>query len=197
MIDPMSYPRLSREFFLQPTIEVAKALLGKVFVHRSVEGILAGRIVEDEAYSQEDPACHCSRGKTQRNATMFGEPGHAYVYFTYGMHYCLNCVTQPPGTGAGVLIRAMQPLAGIETMMKNRQTDTVQNLCNGPGKLCKALGIDARMNGTDVLGDTLFLVDDGTRYAEIVERPRVGIREAADWLWRFYPAEMVGWVSKK
>ena len=178
-------------------MEVARHLLGKIVAYRSEKGILAGRIVETEAYTQNDPACHANRGKTRRNAVMFGEPGHAYVYFTYGVHYCLNFITQPEEVAEGVLIRALQPVAGIETMMHNRKSKNIHNLCSGPGKLCQAFGIDGRLNGTDLLGDTLFAVDDATTYDKIVERPRIGIREAADRLWRFYPADMTEWVSRK
>ncbi len=188
---------LTRSFFLEPTLNVAKRLLGKVVVYRSPDGVLAGRIVETEAYTQNDPACHANRGKTKRNAVMFGEPGHAYVYFTYGVHYCLNFITQPEGVAEGVLIRALQPLAGIEAMMWNRHTENIHNLCSGPGKLCQAFGIDGRLNGTDLLSDTLFVVDDGTTYDTIVERPRIGIRQATEWLWRFYPKDMIDWTSKK
>ncbi len=195
--DHTAYPQLPRSFFLEPTLDVARRLLGKVVVYGSSSGVLAGRIVETEAYTRNDPACHANRGKTNRNAVMFGEAGRAYVYFTYGVHYCLNFVTQPEGVAEGVLIRALQPLLGIETMMLNRKTEVARKLCSGPGKLCQAFGIDGRLNGTDLLGDTLFVVDDGAACDRIVERPRIGIREATDRLWRFYPAEVTEWISRK
>ena len=178
---------LPREFYLQATVTVAKALLGKVLVHETPEGVIAGRIVEVEAYVMGDPACHSFRGKTARNAVMFGEPGHAYVYFTYGMHFCLNAVTQSEGIGEGVLLRAVEPLEGIELMSRNRGTDKLHNLCSGPGKLTQAFGINASHKGLDLCGGSpLRIVDVGFDDVEIVEAPRVGIRLAADKLWRFY-----------
>lgn len=175
---------LPREFYLQETVSVARQLLGKVLVHETLEGVIAGRIVEVEAYESGDPACHSFRGKTGRNAVMFGEPGHVYVYFTYGMHFCLNAVTQPEGIGEGVLLRAVEPLEGIELMARNR---ALHNLCSGPGKLTQAFGINASHKGLDLCGGSpLRIVDGGMADVEIVEAPRVGIRLAADKLWRFY-----------
>ncbi|MHB1455653.1 MAG: DNA-3-methyladenine glycosylase [Armatimonadota bacterium] len=180
-------PSLPRGFYLQETVTVAKALLGKVLVHETPEYIIAGRIVEVEAYVTGDPACHSFRGRTQRNAVMFGEPGHAYVYFTYGMHFCLNAVTQPEDTGEGVLLRAVEPLEGIELMSHNRGTDKLHNLCSGPGKLTQAFGINASHKGLDLCGGSpLRIVDGGMADVEIVEAPRVGIRLAVERLWRFY-----------
>ncbi len=177
---------LPREFYLQPTIEVAKALLGKVLFHRHERGIISGRIVETEAYLCDDPACHSSRGMTARNETMFGEPGRAYVYFIYGMYHCFNTVTGPVGVGEGVLVRALEPLDGLELMKENRGTHALANLTSGPGKLCQALGLDLLHKGLDLTGSELVIVDDGMQVAEIVEAPRVGITLAADKQWRFY-----------
>jgi len=179
---------LPQEFYLQNTIEAARSILGKVLVHRTPEGVIAGRIVEAEAYTSDDPSCHACRGMTKRNAQMFGPPGHAYVYFTYGMYFCLNAVTAPEGTGEAVLIRAAEPLEGIELMEKNRGTDVLTNLASGPGKLCQAFGLDKRQNGLDLTGSDLTIVDDGFVPGEIVTATRIGIRLATDRPWRFYLA---------
>ena len=179
---------LPREFYLQPTIEAARNLLGKVLVHRTDDGVIAGRIVETEAYLRDDPACHASRGMTRRNAAMFGEPGRAYVYFTYGAHHCLNAVTSAEGIGEAVLIRAVEPLEGVEIMKRNRGTDEPTNLASGPGKLSQAFGLNLRHNGLELTGGELFIVDDGFVPGEIATRTRIGIRLAADKPWRFYLA---------
>ena len=189
--------RLARDFYDRDTIAVARDLLGKLFVHYSPDGLLSGRIVETEAYLCDDPACHASRGMTRRNATMFGEPGHAYVYFTYGIHHCLNFVTRPSGVGEAVLIRALLPVDGIPTMIRRRDRSEIVDLGSGPGKLCQAFAIDRTLDGEDLVSGRLGVFDDGHTPCEIVERPRIGIREATDRLWRFYPAEMTGWVSRK
>ncbi len=188
--------KLDRDFYLQNTVQAAKALLGKTLVHRTGDGVLSGRIVETEAYLVDDPACHACRGMTERNATMFGEPGRAYVYFTYGAHYCLNFVTRPTGTAEAVLIRALEPLDGVDLMKKNRGKDRERDLCSGPGKLTQALVIDARLDGEDLLSDTLYVLNSTSHVGPIVERPRIGIRKAADKLWRFYPRNQREWVSR-
>jgi DNA-3-methyladenine glycosylase len=179
---------ISREFYLQPTVDAARDLLGKVLVHRTRRGILAGRIVETEAYTSNDPACHACKGMTKRNAMMFGEPGHAYVYFTYGMYHCFNAVTAPEGVGEAVLVRAAEPLEGVEIMEENRGTEVLTNLCSGPGKLCMAFGLDRRHNGLDLTNSELVIVDDGWLPGEIVTATRIGIRLGADLPWRFYLA---------
>ena len=189
--------KLGREFYLRDTIEAARAALGKILVHVTPEGMISGRIVETEAYLRDDPACHACRGMTARNRTMFGEPGHAYVYFTYGNHYCLNFVTQPAGVAEAILIRALQPLEGIDLMRQNRGMDRLENLCSGPGKLAQALGIDLSLNGEDLLGNRLYVLDDRTDIGPVIARPRIGIKEATDKLWRFYPARYAAWVSKQ
>jgi len=188
--------KLNREFYLQDTIVAARAVLGKVLVHNSPDGVMAGRIVETEAYLHNDPACHASRGMTARNKVMFGEPGHAYVYFTYGFHYCLNFVTQPVGVPEAILIRALQPLEGIDLMKRNRGKEDIHDLCSGPAKLTQAMAIDISLNGEDLLGDRLYVLDDGTDVGEIIARPRIGIKQATDKLWRFYPIRYAEWVSK-
>jgi len=179
---------LPREFYLRDTIEAARSILGRVIVHRTPGGIIAGRIVEAEAYTSNDPSCHACKGMTKRNARMFGPPGHAYIYFTYGMYFCLNAVTAPEGVGEAVLIRAAEPLEGIELMEKNRGTDVLTNLASGPGKLCMAFGLDKRENGLDLTGSNLTIVDDGFTPGDIVTATRIGIRLATDRPWRFYLA---------
>ncbi|MCE5197642.1 DNA-3-methyladenine glycosylase [bacterium] len=197
MNDLNQLDKLEREFYLHDTLAVAKSCLGKILVHQTSEGILAGRIVETEAYLSDDPACHASRGKTKRNEVMFGEPGHAYVYFTYGFHYCINFVTQPGGVPEAVLIRALEPLEGIEIMKRNRNRERIHDLCSGPGKLTQALGIGAELNGEDLLGNRLYVLDDQTDIGDVIARPRIGIKLAAEELWRFYPTRYREWVSKK
>lgn len=178
---------LRREFYLQDTVDVARGLLGKVLVHKIAEGILAGRIVETEAYLMDDPACHASRGITPRNAPMFGPPGHAYIYFTYGMHFCMNAVTAPEGVGEAVLIRAVQPLLGIDFMMERRGTRVITNLASGPGKLCQAFGLGREQGGLDLTEGPL-VIEEGEDVTEIITTTRVGIRLAAEKPWRFYQA---------
>jgi len=193
----MNNSKLPRKFYLQNTIEASKAVLGKVLVHRTNEGIISGRIIETEAYLQGDPACHANRGMTPRNEVMFGQPGHAYVYFTYGFHYCFNLVTQPEGIAEAILIRALQPLEGIKLMKRNRNKENPTDLCSGPGKLTQALAIGKPLNKADLLGDQLYLIDDGTDVGEIIAKPRIGIKEAVHEPWRFYPVEYINWVSRK
>jgi len=177
---------LPRSFYEADTVAVAHELLGRVLIHDTREGILAGRIVETEAYLSDDPACHACRGMTARNRMMFGTPGHAYIYFTYGMYYCFNVVTAPEGVGEAVLIRAIEPLEGIEIMMRNRNTDKLLNIASGPGKLCQAFELDKRHNGLDLTNSELVIVDDGYKPDEIVTTTRIGIRLAAELPLRFY-----------
>ena len=174
---------LPRSFYTQPTLEVAKSLLGKVLHykrggivnqgHRDTE-VLQGRIVETEAYLQKDKACHASRGMTERNKPMFGKPGFSYVYFTYGMHHCFNVVTQPEGVAEAVLIRAVEPVKGAEG-----KTD-------GPAKLCKVFGIDKKLNYVDMTKGNFVIKDDGFTPKKIQKATRIGITQDADKLWRFY-----------
>lgn len=170
--------RLARSFYARDTTTVARDLLGKHVVHR-VEGVeRTGRIVEVEAYlGPHDCAAHSARGLTPRTRVMFGPPGHAYVYLIYGIHHCLNVVTEPEGHGAAVLIRALEPVSNLP------------GKASGPGLLCKALGVDRRLNGADLLGDTLFITDGGATRFRVVKRPRIGVDYAGAWarrLLRFY-----------
>jgi len=182
---------LDRKFYRRDTLQVARALLGKKLV-RQIKGLeLAGMIVETEAYCGEaDSACHAHRGKTPRNTVMFGEPGHAYVYFTYGMHYMLNLVTEAKDNPCAVLIRAVVPLTGIEEMEARRKRKGAE-LTNGPAKLCQAFSIDKAINGWDLTcGKELWVVDYKKIPAEsIITTPRIGIdyakKEHQDAPWRF------------
>lgn len=162
----------------------AKALLGWKLVHDTPEGRIAGFIVETEAYTQDDPASHTFRGPTQRNAAMFEEAGTVYVYFTYGMHYCVNIVCGHKGYGEGVLIRALQPVEGIEKMQHKRGLDAVSMLTNGPAKLTQALGITRELTGS-VIGSKLHL-EAGFAPEMVTQTKRVGISKAREHPWRFY-----------
>jgi DNA-3-methyladenine glycosylase len=193
--------RLSRDFFAQDTLTVARTLLGQRLVRRWKEERLSGRIVEAEAYiGGDDLGCHASVGRTARNDAMFGPPGHAYVYFTYGMHWMFNVVTEAQGFPAAVLIRAIEPIEGLEVMEHNRSLAkgtsprTVFELCSGPAKLTQALGITRALNGTDLCskrGAELWLeaappvADD-----DIAIGPRIGLNNTPEpWKsrpWRFY-----------
>jgi DNA-3-methyladenine glycosylase len=182
--------KLPRSFYLRPTLTIARELLGKYIVRRLKGKNLIGKIVEAEAYlGEKDPASHAFRGKTKRNEVMFGEGGHLYVYFTYGMHFCSNVVTDAEGKGRAVLIRAVEPLAGIDMMIKNRKLkDTsIINLTNGPAKLCEAFGIEGKHNGIDLLGDEIHITaGEKIPREQIVSAPRIGITNGAEKLWRFY-----------
>jgi len=184
---------ITREFYRRNTIDVAKDLLGKILV-RVINGkILSGIIVESEAYrSIDDPASHSYRGKTERNSVMFGEVGHAYVYFTYGNHYCLNIVAKENAVPAGaVLIRAIEPMKGIKQMQKFRRISDLSNLTNGPGKLTKALNVTKKQNGTDVTknGELYILNGMDVDSSSIMATSRIGIRVALDKRWRFLIAD--------
>ncbi len=184
---------LGRSFFLQPTLRVARALLGKVLVHETREGRTAGRIVEVEAYrGPRDRAAHSAGGRrTPRNETMWGPAGHAYVYFVYGMHHCVNVVTQGPGVPEAVLLRALEPLEGIALMRARRGLDDGPDwrLCRGPGSLCRALGLTRADDGADLVAGQLRILDaQPVRGGAVARTPRVGVAYAgADALrpWRF------------
>jgi len=187
--------RLSRDFFSKDTLTVARSLLGKRLVHCCDGCRIAGRIVEVEAYiGEEDKGCHASVGRTRRNEVMFGPPGHAYVYFTYGMHWMFNVVTEPEGFPAAVLIRALEPVEGIAIMARNRHGLDGVNLCSGPAKLTQALGITRVLNGADLClrrGAELWIEDASPVLdADIVTGPRIGLNNTPEpWksiLWRFY-----------
>lgn len=182
---------LPTEFYLQDTREAAKKLLGQLLVRTLPGGeVLSGVIVETEAYLKDDPACHAYKGQTPRNAMMFGPPGHAYVYFTYGLHMMLNLVCAPEGTAEAVLVRALEPAEGIESMRVHRGglAETKQ-LTNGPGKLAQALAL-TRLdhNGLDItaLGSELYVLPRPSAPFEIVETTRIGISQGMELPWRYY-----------
>lgn len=179
---------IPQSFFARNTITIAKDLLGKII---SVNGMHA-RIVETEAYGR-DPASHAFK-KTERSKLMFDTYGHVYVYLIYGMYECLNFTTEKKEAGA-VLIRAVEPLKGIETMKKNRQTEKMDNLCSGPGKLCQALNITRKSNGLK-LGKEVKVYDDGFKVKDIGTSSRIGIKDALDLQWRFF-VEGNEFVSRK
>ena len=173
-------PKLRRDFFARSVHEVAPDLIGVTFL---VDGV-GGTIVEVEAYDQEDPASHGFRGRTARNAAMFGEPGHAYVYRSYGIHWCLNFVCDEPGRAEAVLIRALEPTHGLDTMRDRRGVDAVANLCSGPGKLCQALGITHDQDGAS-LDRAPFELRSRAETPRIVTGPRIGITRATELSWRY------------
>ncbi|MCG8540682.1 MAG: DNA-3-methyladenine glycosylase [Clostridia bacterium] len=191
--------KLSRSFYEGDTIEVAKRLLGKILVHSHRDSQLMGRIVEVEAYvGAVDKACHCYKNKrTKRTEIMFNPPGYAYVYLIYGMYYCMNVVTGRENEGAAILIRALEPLEGLEQISVNRYGKSlkelnkgqIKNLTNGPGKLCKALDITKENYGDDLMGDKLFILEDGYSSFDIGISKRINIdyaEEARDFEWRFF-----------
>jgi len=183
---------LARAFYERDTVRVARELLGTILVRTNGHTVLRGVIVETEAYRGEgDPASHAYRGPTKRNAVMFGPAGHAYVYFTYGMHYCLNVTTEPTGNPGAVLIRAAQPTSAIEQMKKRRRTDQLRDLANGPAKLTQAFAVSRSLNGHDLtLGKKLFIVKgDSVEPLDIASTSRIGIRVGLEKPWRFFIRE--------
>jgi DNA-3-methyladenine glycosylase len=174
--------RIAGSFFDRDPVAVARDLIGCSLL---VEGI-GGRIVETEAYAQSEPACHAYVGVTDRTRVLFGPPGHAYVYLSYGVHQLFNVVTAPSGEGAAVLIRALEPTAGIERMRARRAGRGERELCSGPGRLTQALGIGPGLNGTDLsVGEVAIQPRSGRLAGEPVSGPRVGISKATDLPWRF------------
>ena len=184
---------LGRSFFTRSPVEVAPALLGMLLVHDDVAGgRRVGRIVETEAYcGADDPAAHTYRGRTERNATMFGPAGLLYVYFSYGVHWCANVVCGDEGEGVAVLLRALAPVEGVDAMFAARGAPArrERDLCSGPGKLTQAMGIDGNHDGVDLTDDDrLSILDDGHEVADIIQTTRVGISVAIDEPWRWYDA---------
>jgi DNA-3-methyladenine glycosylase len=200
---------LPRSFYDRPTLDVARGLLGKVVVRRAPEGLASGMIVEAEAYvGESDPACHAASGLTRRNEPMYGSPGHAYVYFSYGVHHLLNVVTEVRGFPAAVLIRALEPVDGVDLMRRRRAVGRSRTrgghrggsvapdaaLCRGPGNLTRALGITLTENRADLTrsargaGTGLWIEDRGLEIDEVGWTPRIGIRLGADLAWRCFVA---------
>jgi DNA-3-methyladenine glycosylase len=171
---------LPRSYFARDAAELARALIGATLL---VDGV-GGVIVETEAYEREDPASHSFGGKTNRNAAMFGPAGHAYVYRSYGIHWCLNAVCGRDQTGSAVLIRALEPRAGLRTMRARRGLEDVRKLCAGPGRLCEALAISQVHDGLP-LDEPPFTFQDGSTEVEVIAGPRIGITRATETLWRF------------
>lgn len=209
---------LPRAFYARRTLTVARELLGKVLVHRTPEGVTSGKIVEVEAYiGEDDPACHAAPGPTRRNEPLYGEPGHAYVYFNYGVHDMFNVVSEPKGKPAAILVRALEPLDGIALMEKRRlarpkprpagdgssvasagqgfslgasrkRKVAVHELCRGPGNVARAMGITLADNRADLCGEDLFIEDRGLAAGRIAWSPRIGINVGMDRPWRCYVA---------
>lgn len=177
---------LPRAFYARPVLDVARELVGCVVRH----GESAGRIVETEAYHQSEPACHAFVGVTPRTGTLFGPPGEAYVYRSYGIHALLNAVSEPEGVGAAVLIRALEPLDGIELMHERRRLDDPLQLTNGPGKLTQALGIGLALNASSLVDGPIELLGppDDAPAPRLVAGERIGITKAVDLPWRFCDA---------
>jgi DNA-3-methyladenine glycosylase len=194
MIATVNKTRLSKNFYKRELLTVAKDLLGKVLVKKDGNEILAGRIIEVEAYNGEtDAAAHTFNGKTKRNEIMFSEGGLLYVYFTYGAHYCCNVVTGIKGKGTAVLIRAVEPSDGIEIMIQNRfkrellNDKEIFNLTSGPGKVCSAFGINKNHYGIDLTGDKIYLVKSKLKkHEQIGISKRIGITRSVDLQWRFF-----------
>lgn len=189
--------RFGRDFYERPTLEVARDLLGQVLVHRRGSVVTSGVIVEVEAYiGEDDPACHAARGRTPRNAPMYGQPGRAYVYLNYGIHALFNIVTEPSDRPAAVLIRALEPLDGVSTMRRRRARAAVgrrqvagasiadASLCRGPGNLTVAMGIGLGHNRADLTQDRLCVEPAAQPQGLVVWTPRIGIRVGTDRLWR-------------
>jgi DNA-3-methyladenine glycosylase len=190
--------RLQRSFYARPSTDVAPDLLGRVLVRRLEGGTrLAARIVETEAYQQDDPASHSFRGRTPRNGVMFGPAGYLYVYFTYGMHHCMNVVTGADGVGSAVLLRAAEPLEGLDEMARLRGHRPARELCSGPARLCAAFGVDRSHDGTDLVAAGSMWVEpgDGGGAGPVTAGVRVGISAGLDRAWRF-SIEGDPWVSR-
>lgn len=180
---------LKREFYERDTITVAKALLGQIFVRRENGVETSGIIVETEAYrGRNDAAAHSYKGKSERTSVMFGKKGLAYVYMIYGMYYCMNITCGPENEPEVVLLRALEPVGGIEVMEERRRTKKLKNLCSGPGKLCMAMDINKNLYGADLVESDVLFIEKGGHAGEISASKRINIEysgEARDYLWRF------------
>lgn len=179
--------RLGPDFYARSVHDVARDLIGCVVRH----GEAAGRIVETESYHMEEPACHAYAGVTERTRTLYGEPGRAYVYFSYGVHSLLNAVAEEEGVGAAVLIRALEPVDGLEPMRERRGVARDEELCSGPGKLTQALGIGLSLNGTSLVDGPVEVLtrEPGARAPRVVIGERIGITKAVELPWRFCDAD--------
>ena len=197
MDNTISGIKLSKSFYKRDLLTVAKELLGKVLIKKNPKNLLAANIVEVEAYNGEiDKAAHTYSGRTERNKVMFNEGGFLYVYLSYGVHHCCNIVTGFEEKGTAVLIRAVEPLNGLDVIIKNRfgrklkNDKEIINLTSGPGKVCKALGINRNHSGIDLTGDKIFLLDQPkVKASEIGISKRIGITKSTNYPWRFYIKE--------
>jgi DNA-3-methyladenine glycosylase len=176
--------RLGRDFYARSVHDVARDLVGCFVRH----GETAGRIVEAESYHMDEPACHAYVGLTERTRPLFGPPGHAYVYFSYGIHSLLNAVAEPEGTGAAVLIRALEPVDGLDVMRRRRGVERATELCSGPAKLTQALEIGLSLNGSSLLDGPIEVLERESE-PRIAIGERIGITKAADLPWRFCDAD--------
>lgn len=184
------FRRLTRSFFSRPTVDVAPELLGKFIVYNSPSGRLVARIVETEAYvGVDDPACHASAGRTARTALLYGTPGLAYIYFIYGMYHCFNFVTEPDGRAAAVLLRAAEPIEGVDTMRLNSPKLPEYRLLSGPGVFCRSFGLTREQNGWDLTGSDIWVEDRGEEVKNVATSPRIGISKATKRHWRFFDAD--------
>ncbi len=184
---PVAVRPIERARVPRDTVALARFLLGKVLVRQLASGVATGRIVETEAYLETDPACHAFRGMTPRNRSLFLDVGHAYVYLCYGTSYLLNVSSEEAGTGAGVLLRALEPLSGFEHARRGRAGDRGRDLARGPGRLTAALQVDRRHDGIDLLArGTLWIGSDGTEIESIGESARIGLTKAADARLRYF-----------
>ena len=178
---------LRRSELPRDTVELARYLIGKLVVHRHGDGVMAGRIVETEAYPSGDPACHAYNGPTARNASLFSERGHCYVYFIYGTWFMLNVSSERAGQGAGVLLRAIEPVHGIEIMQGRRGVTRLTDMARGPGRLAQALAIERSLDGLDMCKPGRLCLAQGTvSVGEIGSSVRIGITRAIEQQWRFY-----------
>ena len=179
--------RIRRSFFERYSPTVARELLGARLVRVTDGERLAGIVVETEAYRGErDPASHAYRGKSRRNEVMYGPPGHAYVYFTMGMHHCLNITTETEGIAAAVLIRAIEPTEGVDEMKRNREVEELHRLASGPGNLTKAMRIDRSLNGEDVVNSDLLFLEGGSWVRRVRITTRVGVSAGRAFRWRYF-----------
>ena len=183
----LTSPRLTRAFFSRDPVTVARDLLGRILFYRTPKGLLAGRIVETEAYTGEaDPASHAFRGRTARNAVMFGAAGHAYVYFSYGVHYCLNVTADAPGVAGAVLLRSLEPLSGVEIIRRHGDDGPEVRLLSGPGKIGRGFELDLKDNGRDFTRGPLGLAAGApVSDHEVAVSRRIGISRAVDLPYRF------------
>lgn len=192
------YKPVDKSFYSKPTLQIAKNLLGKTLVHKTEKALLAATIVETEAYLPDDAACHASRGRTKRNSVMFDNPGTLYVYFTYGMYYCMNIVSEEKDIPAAILLRAAEPVQGIDIMYTNRQNRSNSKkpikkdieISNGPAKLCMAFGIDTCFNGITLINNQrIFISNDSPekiKPSQIQITSRIGISQGIELPYRFF-----------